>query len=139
MKKSKKDKTVESAQTEEDVPLPTDAPDDEVALKKKSKKDKKRDSAAQSASTEGQEGVFADATLTDQAKKGGLRLLNLECRLAWHGADGLAIHYVQLHAATHGKKDLPEDGQRWKFNKARQGWLMRNVWNETEVSTPLHK
>ena len=48
-------------------------------------------------------------------------------------ADLVAMYYVELHAATHAK--LQAVGERWKFNKARQGWLMRNVWNDTEVST----
>ncbi|KAJ9119529.1 hypothetical protein QFC22_003238 [Naganishia vaughanmartiniae] len=55
-----------------------------------------------------------DASLTEQAQKG--------------------IQYAWLY--THRNlKSLPEggakdDGTYWKFNKARQGWLWKNVWNE---------
>ena len=36
-----------------------------------------------------------------------------------------ALSYAYLHA---------EDPDKWKFNKARQNWLVRNVWSDTEVS-----
>jgi len=39
-----------------------------------------------------------------------------------------AIFYAQQYAA-HG---AGSDG--WKFNKARQGWLLRNVWSPSEVT-----
>ena len=42
------------------------------------------------------------------------------------------LYYCELHAASQVQLQDPE--YRWKFNKARQGWLMRNVWNDTEVS-----
>jgi hypothetical protein len=45
------------------------------------------------------------------------------------------LYYCELHAASQVK--LQEPNYRWKFNKARQGWLMRNVWNDTEVSAPV--
>lgn len=47
------------------------------------------------------------------------------------------MYYVELHAAQQSKL-ADEPSQRWKFNKAKQGWLMRNVWNETEVSNPRY-
>ena len=45
----------------------------------------------------------------------------------------VGLYYCELHAASQVELQAPE--YRWKFNKARQGWLMRNVWNDTEVST----
>jgi hypothetical protein len=45
----------------------------------------------------------------------------------------IGLYYCELHAASQVELQAPE--YRWKFNKARQGWLMRNVWNDTEVST----
>ncbi|KAI9634880.1 uncharacterized protein MKK02DRAFT_37755 [Dioszegia hungarica] len=45
-----------------------------------------------------------------------------------------ALQYVQSYAATHlSEGPTPAEGQRWKFNKANQNWLIRNVWNESEV------
>jgi hypothetical protein len=47
----------------------------------------------------------------------------------------IGLYYCELHAASQVELQAPE--YRWKFNKARQGWLMRNVWNDVEVSLPL--
>ncbi|RXK40045.1 hypothetical protein M231_02685 [Tremella mesenterica] len=52
--------------------------------------------------------VLTDPTLSDQAKK--------------------ALHYVHLHALS--RKSNSPSGSIWKFNKARQNWLLRNIWNE---------
>lgn len=92
MKKSKKDKTTTTQEgVEVDVPA-TEVPDDEVALKKKAKKEKKRaayeaanptkDEAAGegSASTSP---IFQDETLSDQAKKG--MFTNILCTRLFQG------------------------------------------------------
>ncbi|EIW67681.1 hypothetical protein TREMEDRAFT_64275 [Tremella mesenterica DSM 1558] len=52
--------------------------------------------------------VLTDPTLSDQAKK--------------------ALHYVHLHASS--RKSNSPSGSIWKFNKARQNWLLRNIWND---------
>ncbi len=30
-----------------------------------------------------------------------------------------------------------EEPDSWKFNKARQNWIIRNVWSEEAVSTAI--
>lgn len=49
-------------------------------------------------------------------------------------ADISALAYVKSHAASHLSQGTAPPGQAWKFNKANQNWLIRNVWNESEVS-----
>jgi hypothetical protein len=82
--------------------------------------------------------IYKDESLSDMAKKGEcsfsplrflfhLDLLNIGQKLI------IGLYYCELHAASQVELQAPE--YRWKFNKARQGWLMRNVWNDTEVST----
>lgn len=47
------------------------------------------------------------------------------------------IQYAWLYKHRHPKSlaegDAKDDGTYWKFNKARQGWLWKNVWNEEIV------
>ncbi|KAK4685209.1 hypothetical protein P7C73_g4946, partial [Tremellales sp. Uapishka_1] len=57
------------------------------------------------------EGIFGDAELSDQAKKG--------------------IHYAHLYALS--QADPPPEPKVWKFSKPKQGWLMRNIWNDVEI------
>lgn len=82
----------------------------------------KEESVPVSAKTPGED-IFADSMLSDQAKKGRspskIRLIS-------------GIFYAYQHSTSHLSK-TPEPGQAWKFNKAKQGWLMRNVWSEVEV------
>jgi hypothetical protein len=84
--------------------------------------------------------IYQDESLSDMAKKGEssflhlsflfhLDLLNIGQQLI------VGLYYCELHAASQIELQAPE--YRWKFNKARQGWLMRNVWNDVEVSLPL--
>lgn len=79
--------------------------------------------------------IWKDENLSDQAKKGesspspgrGRRIKRIRLMPG--------LYYCELHAASQVK--LQEPNYRWKFNKARQGWLMRNVWNDTEVGAPF--
>ena len=69
-----------------------------------------------------------DEELSEQAKKGTL----FPCRLG-HGyqlnaRNSLALSYAYLQA---------EEPSSWKFNKARQNWLLRNIWSEESVSRSL--
>jgi hypothetical protein len=42
----------------------------------------------------------------------------------------LALYYAYLHVA---------EPKSWKFNKAKQNWIIRNIWSETEVSGSIHQ
>jgi hypothetical protein len=77
--------------------------------------------------------IYQDESLSDMAKKGESSFSPLRSRLVDIGQKLIAgLYYCELHAASQVELQAPE--YRWKFNKARQGWLMRNVWNDVEVS-----
>lgn len=42
-----------------------------------------------------------------------------------------AIGYCQQYAKSHGPDADPDS--KWKFNKAKQIWLVRHLWDDTEV------
>ncbi|WVO18123.1 hypothetical protein L204_105825 [Cryptococcus depauperatus] len=56
--------------------------------------------------------IFADPTLSDQAKKN--------------------IFYVHLYALSRQPLSSSKEPV-WKFNKAKQNWLMRNIFNLVEI------
>ncbi|KAK8858729.1 hypothetical protein IAR55_002958 [Kwoniella newhampshirensis] len=57
-------------------------------------------------------GIFTDTRLSDQAKKN--------------------LYYAHLHASSQSATPSTESAG-WKFSKAKQNWLMRNIFNVTEV------
>jgi len=84
--------------------------------------------------------IYKDESLSDMAKKGESSFFHfnflLHSNSSYNGQKLiLGLYYCELHAASQVELQAPE--YRWKFNKARQGWLMRNVWNDAEVSLPL--
>ncbi|WVW84860.1 hypothetical protein I302_106895 [Kwoniella bestiolae CBS 10118] len=95
---------------------------------KKEKKDKKKktklekalesEAAAEKQGNGGEEdgakGIFSDSSLSDQAKKN--------------------IYYAQLYSTSRSTTEQ-EKGEEvnWKFSKAKQNWLIRNVFSSDEV------
>ena len=86
--------------------------------------------------------IYQDESLSDMAKKGASCLSSFFDPSLLDGFSQTkeqkliaGLYYCELHAAS--QVELQEPEYRWKFNKARQGWLMRNVWNDVEVSIPL--
>lgn len=100
-KKSKKEKKRKADDTTETSETPTAAPAETPA--ETSEPAPKRKKAKKSKSGGVDSSVFQEAGLSEPAKK--------------------AIFYAQLYAAQQaGAQDV------WKFNKARQGWLLRNYF-----------
>jgi uncharacterized protein YcnI len=145
--KELEDPAAPSTKIEEPAPA---IPADEVALKKS--KQQRKEAGASKWTQEASEAsqamqaraekspIYQDESLSDMAKKGASSLSPLLTPLLYTQQNRtkerrliVGLYYCELHAASQVELQAPE--YRWKFNKARQGWLMRNVWNDTEVST----
>lgn len=85
---------------------------------------------------EGSEGttIFTDSSLSDQAKKSEKELSFLHVHAG--GSCGstffLDIFYAHLFALSQSPSPAPNTPS-WKFSKAKQNWLMRNIFSDIEV------
>jgi uncharacterized membrane protein YkoI len=158
---SKKDKKDKKRKRDEDAVPPPEASSTATAegdaeavaadeQPKKKKKDKKTKGTAigEGGKVEKGEssGVFADEALSEQAQKGKLLSSSTRCsvfglpnvlkrseRSPRRAHASIALHYVEEHATHHLGTTAVAPGKGWKFNKARQNWLLRHIWSETEV------
>lgn len=135
--------------------------DSEVALEdakkpeKRSKKEKKlreqkaaaeamdraeREKAVEGSTTVGEPAAkketgspYDDEELDEQSKKGELQQDHIAILTAVP-----AIGYAHLHSLHHLRSgsSQPAPGQAWKFNKAKQGWLIRNFYNIAVSRSP---
>ncbi|WVR06515.1 hypothetical protein IAU60_003546 [Kwoniella sp. DSM 27419] len=93
-------------------------------LEKAREKEKKDQDAAEAvaqagAKGEAPSGIFGDASLSDQAKKN--------------------IYYAHLFSLSQAEEDESKKAETgWKFNKAKQNWLMRNVFSADEIPDQYH-
>jgi hypothetical protein len=153
-KKDKKDKKDKKRKRDEDaVPAPeassaaaVEGAAGPVAAEEQPKKKKKDKKAKGTATSEGgkaekgeSSGVFADESLSEQAQKGELIWTSsglsdvVRDKTTRRAHASIALHYVEEHATHHLGTTSVAPGKGWKFNKARQNWLLRHIWSETEV------
>lgn len=125
------EQTEPSTKTEE---TPVSAP-----LEPKKKKERKRNKNNRKQTEQVGNGTpEEDSSLTEQSQKGECeneaRILG---RSILTTTPRKGIQYAWLYKHRHPKSlaegDAKDDGTYWKFNKARQGWLWKNVWNEEIV------
>lgn len=84
--------------------------------------------------------IFTDSSLSDQAKKSEneLPLSTCVCRFAHARPTFPAdIFYAHLFALSQSPSPAP-NAPSWKFSKAKQNWLMRNIFNHIEVCCLTH-
>lgn len=117
---------------DEEAPQPT---------KKSMKKKNNRPPAPEPVKKEYRSDLAEDASLKEAAKKGQFRSpvqIRLRPKALFIRLSELkipALQYVHEHAVAHlATGTAPDPGKGWKFNKANQNWLIRNVWDESEVS-----
>lgn len=84
--------------------------------------------------------IFTDSSLSDQAKKSEneIPLSTCVCRFA-HACPTFRadIFYAHLFALSQSPSPAP-NVPSWKFSKAKQNWLMRNIFNHIEVCCLTH-
>lgn len=77
------------------------------------------------------EDIYADEALSDGAKKGGYCASCRPLLELWLMDDTSAIVYASQF--TLSQKKAEGSSTPWKFNKAKQNWLIRHIWIEEEV------
>ncbi|OBZ76937.1 hypothetical protein A0H81_03619 [Grifola frondosa] len=68
-----------------------------------------------------------DESLSDQARKGAHARLISSPKYVFTLRDTVALYYAYTQF---------EEPSNWKFNKARQNWLVRNVWSDQAIPEP---
>lgn len=88
------------------------------------------------AAPEGSEGttIFTDSSLSDQAKKSENESFSLHVYAGCSCGPTflLDIFYAHLFALSQSPSPAPNTPS-WKFSKAKQNWLMRNIFSNIEV------
>lgn len=131
--------TASTEQQEQQQSVKTDATPAAAPLEPKKKKERKRNkNNRKQTEAIGNGTPEEDASLTEQAQKGELGDNRPAESRRPMDVNLIGIQYAWLYKNRHPKSlaegDAKDDGTYWKFNKARQGWLWKNCWNEEIVS-----
>lgn len=120
-KEKKREKKKKDKKHKKDPEGRTDEPSkDEVRIKKDKKKKRRGDTLAN---------PEEDDTLEDQARKGETSFSVFTWTSLTFLVTLLALVYVYTQI---------ENPSRWKFNKAKQNWLIRNIWSSQAVHYPTY-